>query len=116
MPCPEDSCTGTLRRKDSRHGLFYGCDQWRKTGCVGAIGCHPDGSPLGVPAKQSTRKTRMAAHAAFDPIWKDGPMSRSEAYAWLAIKMGRVEVHMGEMSESECLEVISICAAYYAKT
>lgn len=34
------------------------------------------------------RYKRIVAHRAFDRIWKNHVMSRSEAYGWLAFKLG----------------------------
>lgn len=112
MPCPETGCKGRLRRKASKHGLFYGCNQWGATGCPGSIGCHPDGKPLGVPASSTVKNLRIQAHAAFDPIWKDGMMRRGQAYRWLSNKMGK-QIHIGELTADECKEVIRLSLEFY---
>ena len=56
-------------------------------------------------------KARMAAHAAFDPIWRSGRMSRSEAYRWLAYNIGvPVEYcHMQMLTEEMCAKVVAVC-------
>lgn len=63
----------------------------------------PPGSPLA--------KARIAAHAAFDPLWKHGPLSRRAAYDWLAIKLRlhRDDTHMVLFDEATCQRVVWIC-------
>lgn len=58
-----------------------------------------------------TRRLRQQAHAAFDPIWKGGSMSRSAAYAWLrnATGMTKKQCHMAWMSAAELSRVIDVC-------
>ena len=52
--------------------------------------------------------SRMAAHAAFDPIWKEGHMPRRDAYGWLAEQLGitRGECHMLHFDERTCRKVV----------
>lgn len=111
MPCPEPGCPGTLRRKWSpaNRQWFYGCTRWADFGCHGAIGCHADGRPLGKPADQATRKSRREAHEAFDELWQEGWMSRSDAYAWVSKAMGIDEAHMAEMTKEQCARVVELC-------
>lgn len=53
----------------------------------------------------------MAAHAEFDPIWRDGLVGRKEAYAWLASQLGiHTDVcHIGMFDEEMCRKVAEIC-------
>lgn len=113
-PCPEAGCDGTIKRRYSNkyRRFFYGCTRWMH-GCRAGVGCHPDGRPLGTPATHETRRARMRAHAAFDPLWKTKRMSRARAYAWLAEAMERREVHMGEMDVWECELVIRLVRQHY---
>lgn len=111
MACPEPGCGGQLRRRFSprfeRH--FYGCTEYNRTGCTGSIGAHRDGRPLGIPADGPTKEWRKKAHAALDPLWKEGHVSRGKAYRWLAKKL-RVtgEVHIGEMGINDCRRAIAV--------
>lgn len=113
MPCPELGCDGTLRRKWSpaNRQWFYGCDRWAKKGCPGAIGCHADGSPLGQPADQETRRARREAHEAFDELWEEGWMQRHAAYEWLAKELNISEAHMASMDKRQCQQVVELCQA-----
>jgi hypothetical protein len=113
LQCPEPGCNGTLKRKWSpaNRQWFYGCDRWASKGCHGAVGCHPDGSPLGRPADQTTRRARREAHEAFDELWEEGWMSRSAAYDWLAREMDLSEAHMAKMDKRQCAQVVERCRA-----
>lgn len=71
---------------------------------------------LGVPADAATRQARIDAHAAFDRVWSGGAKgARQRAYSWLAAKMGRDVVHIGEMTVAECVEVVAHCEALMAE-
>ena len=61
------------------------------------------------PADDTTRRARRAAHAAFDPLWKDGSISRSEAYIGLAEFLGysRRNTHIGYFNFEECQKVVA---------
>lgn len=107
--CPEPGCGGKMRRKDTRFGLAYLCDRWFETRCPGALGCHTDGTPLGIPADQATRRERQKAHTIFDRLWKDGWMSRGAAYRWLSAQMGEDDPHIAKMDAASCQRVIA-CA------
>lgn len=60
---------------------------------------------LSVP--QSNQRLREKAHAAFDPIWKDGLTSRANAYRLLAEALGvsEPEAHMKAMGQKLLLRV-----------
>lgn len=84
--------------------VCWPCDAW--------VGCHIGGDgqqPLGELANEELRAARMSAHAAFDPLWKDGEMTRDAAYEWLSETTGipRVRCHIGMMDAVECRLVVS---------
>jgi ssDNA-binding Zn-finger/Zn-ribbon topoisomerase 1 len=114
LKCPEPGCAGRLVLKESKYGLFYGCEFWPIDRCPGSHGAHPDGAPLGEPADQATKKARMRAHDAFDRLWKGrgAPMSRTEAYEWVQEAMGMTseEAHIGRFSLEECDGLIASLA------
>lgn len=81
-------------------------------GCRAYVGVHKgssDNAPKGTLANRETRKARKAAHAAFDPLWKDGAMRRGDAYAELAAFMGvdAKRCHIGYMNPQECERVVA---------
>jgi hypothetical protein len=57
-----------------------------------------------------THFARRNAHEAFDPIWKQGKLSRSEAYKRLArvLQMTRKECHIKKMDADTARRVPSV--------
>lgn len=93
-------------RPDLKHKLFWKCD------CGAFVSCHGTTSKAkGSPAGLETRRLRLAAHMAFDPMWSSGKMKRNDAYRWLAAKLGihRDDCHIGLMDRQQALEVIKVC-------
>lgn len=96
-------------RPDLHHKHFYLCE------CGAYCGCHPRSVvPLGRPCGPDTRRARMIAHDTFDPIWRDGHMSRSKAYQWLARETGIpfAECHIGMMTADQARLVTRIALAF----
>jgi hypothetical protein len=62
------------------------------------------GKPL---ASAETHEARKAAHAAFDPLWSGGVMSRASAYQALSDVLGipKKDCHMGAMDEATARRV-----------
>ncbi len=88
---------------------------WRCVPCKAHVGCHPGTvKPLGRLANAELRVWKMAAHAAFDPLWKSGQMRRRDAYAWLAVQLGRSEAntHIGMFDVDLCKQVVQVAEAY----
>ena len=82
----------------------FPCDAW--------VGTHKNsGEPLGRLANAELRMAKRKAHAAFDPLWKSGQMSRKKAYALLSEKMGLTpdETHIGMFDVEQCKTVILLC-------
>ena len=63
-------------------------------------------------ADRATHDARKAAHAAFDPIWKSGRLSRGDAYKRLANALGmtRRDCHMKLMTAEQAQRVPAIAA------
>lgn len=94
-------------RPDLYHKTFWECEP-----CDAYVGCHPNtDTPLGRLANFDLRMAKQAAHASFDPLWKDGKMSRASAYKWLSEQLGinRKDCHIGMFDEETCERVVSIC-------
>ena len=107
--CPE--CGAPLKLKKSKYGVDYACTRRDTDGCKGSHGAHPDGTPLGVPADQRTKRLRMVAHNAFDPLWKGERASfasRGEAYLWMQITMGmnKHEAHISRFGRDDCKKLV----------
>lgn len=96
--CPY--CGSEAKLLGSSAPLYRGTDYgpvWLCSPCGAWVGCHPGSAlPLGRLADASLRQAKMAAHAAFDPLWRrkmerDGlgkGHARSRAYQWLAGQLG----------------------------
>lgn len=102
---------------------------WNCTPCKAFVGCHEAGKyvvmhgkkiysdgtmPLGVLANAELRQAKKMAHASFDPVWKEGGMTRKQAYAWLSAQLGIEpdDCHMGMMSVETCNRVVDLCVRY----
>lgn len=104
-------------RPDLAHLRFWQC-----VPCGAYVGCHKGtAKPLGRLANAELREAKVAAHAAFDPLWKfttfkDGHqvMTRNAAYEWLADQLGipRADCHIGMFDVERCRLVVALCRFY----
>ncbi len=64
-------------------------------------------------ANAELRAAKQEAHAAFDPIWKTGRLSRTDAYLWLARQLGipSASAHIGMFDVAMCQRVVEVCRA-----
>lgn len=53
------------------------------------------------------------AHAAFDPVWKGGQITRTQAYALLAksMRIPITECHIGMFDVAQCKAVVALCSS-----
>jgi zinc-finger-containing domain len=118
MICPYCSQPATLvygkavypQRKHLWKKMFWACKP-RKAW----VGCHPGTvTPLGNLADADLRAARAKAHEAFDPLWDGGLMTRTQAYIWLANRIGlrREDVHIGRFNAEQCQRVIDECSNF----
>jgi len=94
-------------------GKSYGLAYWCKP-CDAMVGCHKGTTiPKGTLADKKTRLARMAAHDAFDAIWKGGQVKRKQAYHWLCRRLGLTEqeCHIGMFDESTARLVVAVVKA-----
>ena len=99
-------------RPDLHEKKFYQCAP-----CDAYVGCHPGTTnALGRLANAELRKAKMAAHSAFDPLWKSGAKKRGSAYAWLsdALGMNKKDCHIGMMDVADCHRVVEACKRHNA--
>ena len=82
------------------HELWF----WRCNPCDAQVGCHRGGArvnvgggvqvesdgtlPLGRLANAPLRSARLRAHDLFEQLWRNGGMTRAEAYGWMAAVLG----------------------------
>jgi hypothetical protein len=72
-----------------------------------------------IPAGPVIKALRHKAHLSFDRIWREGLMSRTQAYYWLAKKLGIPErgAHMGRMIDEDILyRTIKVSDELYGST
>ncbi len=93
---------------------------WTCVPCQAWVGCHPGTErPHGGLANAEHRAAKMAAHAAFDPLWKkkmardacSKSSARRAGYRWLSEQLGIPfeKTHIGYMSLDECRKVVEVC-------
>ena len=118
-----DYCKKPAKLVDSAEiygGVSYGM-VWACLPCNAWVGCHQNSkthAPLGRLANAQLRKAKIAAHAAFDPIWhrlvqngQSKSSARKDAYLWLADQLGikPKECHIGKFDLATCREVVQVC-------
>ena len=94
-------------------GKIYLC---RK--CDAYVGCHNGtDQSLGRLANARLRHAKKIAHSYFDRIWKDGYMSRTNAYTWLSNQLGipKEYTHIGMFKIETCNRVIWLSYNYLQK-
>lgn len=88
---------------------------WACAPCDARVGTYADNvTPLGTLAGPELRAARRRAHAAFDPIWKAGPGSRFDAYAWLADALGLAFelTHIARFDLATCARVVELARTH----
>ncbi|MBK8752385.1 MAG: hypothetical protein IPL99_12380 [Candidatus Competibacteraceae bacterium] len=96
-------------RPDLYDKWFYQCAP-----CEAYVGCHPGTErPLGRLANVELRQAKIAAHAAFDPLWQSRHAHRRDAYAWLAEQLGIAvkHCHIGQFDIDQCRRVVVVCTS-----
>lgn len=88
---------------------------WNCSDCNAYVGTHKNSknnAPLGTLANAQLRRMRNLAHAAFDPIWKSGRLSRGKAYQSLGYHLGITDIskkcHIALFNEEQCKKVIEV--------
>lgn len=95
---------------------------WLCNQCGAYCGVHRGTlKPLGTPAGAETRRARLSAHAAFDPLWQkrqrlseiSKTKARNRGYQWLADQLGirRADCHIAMMDAATAWRVVEICRA-----
>ena len=105
--CPY--CSSKVRWCENKeiYGRNYGKSYmiWLCDNCKAYIGCHHNTkSPLGTLANKELREERKKTHAMFDIIWKEGTMTRKDAYKILNKHFGEV-VHIGWTDIEWCKKI-----------
>lgn len=114
-------CGGKVKLADASEvhgpkarGKIYLC-----TNCNACVGVHKGTTkPMGTLANTVLRLKRQEAHRVFDAIWKTRGITRSEAYGWLAGRMGlpKHRAHIAYFNVAQCDEAIRLCRDYEYET
>ena len=93
---------------------------WLCESCDAYVGCHKKGAktplgtsdgnyPLGTPANSELRKLRSKVHCEFDPLWKNGHISRSWAYKQLAklMQLPADKCHIAMFDVDNCQQALA---------
>ena len=86
--------------KENSYGWVWICEP-----CGAWVGCHKGTTvPLGTLANRELRLARTEVHSWFDRFWREGIMSRYDAYLWLGEKMGlsKRECHIALFTLEHC--------------
>ena len=98
------------------YGMVYAC-----LPCDAYVGARLTGNgayrSLGRLAQAKLRNLKRQVHSLFDPIWKEGRMSRDKAYLQLAKKMNiqREFCHVGMFDETQCEQALQIIGRWVEK-
>lgn len=108
MKCPYCKKEAEWTSNDVVYGKRYGKSfmcYWCKN-CDAYVGCHNNTrEPLGIMANKELRQLRIKCHELFDELWKNGEMTRHQAYRYLEEKTG--VRHIGSTNKEECLAIIT---------
>ncbi|MDE1484376.1 zinc-finger-containing protein [Xenorhabdus bovienii] len=97
-------------RHNDKWPWFYVC--WS---CDARVGMHPDTNiPLGYLADEPTRRARRDGKEEFEEMRKRGNFERTEAYRWLAWRLGISfrKCHFGWFDTDMCNKAANICRGF----
>lgn len=105
--CPHCSADVRIATHQEIYGRDYGEWPWVYlcTGCSAYVGMHPfTNIPLGTLATEEIRNARKRCKIPFERLYKSGGMSRTEAYAALAVALNipAAECHFGWFDIEMC--------------
>ena len=100
------SADGIYRNND-KNTMLYVCSKY--PACDSYVRVHPGTKiPMGTMADRQLRALRNEAHRNFDQLYKQGLMSKEDAYLWLASILAAPlgQAHIGYLGEYYCRQVI----------
>jgi hypothetical protein len=105
MICPKCKKEAPWVENKEKYGRNYGksymCYYCKE--CDTYVGCHNNTrKALGTMADKETQQWRMKAHQVFDPLWRNGKMTRKQAYEFIGNR------HIGESDIEQCQKIINI--------
>ena len=109
--CPYCGAPTQLADDSEIYGRPYSGKIWICRPCRAWVGCHRGTRrALGRVADKRLRVLKHRAHDVFDLLWKEGHMTRSEAYVALSEILGLPpgHTHIGMFDADLCRRVITI--------
>lgn len=102
--CPK--CNERAEKTETKYGIRFSCE-----------GCSLWSWGYAPLVSAQTHAYRKKAHDAFDSLWREEHMTRTEAYAILSEKMGieKTHCHIRNFSVHQCKQVISIAELLLGK-
>ena len=116
MKCPYCGRRAILRNasyvyKDhTSEKLLYVCSAYPE--CDSYVGVHAGTLlPKGTLANGDLRHKRIKTHKLFDAIWKNGILSRKDAYRWMqdTFCLSDHQAHIGQFSDYRCDCLMAEC-------
>lgn len=117
MNCPYCNKKASFITSKKFYGKDYGSNMYICRPCDAYVGTHGNTTrALGTMAKYELRELRKKAHAAFDPLWRDKIMTRTEAYTWMqeTMKLEKKDAHIGLFDEEQCQRLV-IASLWYVQ-
>jgi hypothetical protein len=119
VTCPYCGAEAVLVDSEEVYGRSYGLIYLCRP-CRAWVGVHKGTEmPLGRLANKELREWKIAAHAAFDPLWQakmrrdncSKGQARKAAYTWLAEKLGIPlrKCHIGMFDIDLCKRTVEVC-------
>lgn len=114
MKCPYCGGSVTYRSADgiyreNPHGvMLYVCSRYPS--CDAYVRVHEGTTiPVGSLANGELRALRRETHQWFDRLYREGIMTKDDAYEWLSelISAPRAHAHIGLLGEYRCRQVIA---------
>lgn len=114
--CPYCGREAVLRRasyvhkKKALEEYLYVCSGYPQ--CDSYVGVHTGTkTPRGSLADRNLRRKRTQAHRLFDAIWKNGILSRKDAYRWMqdTFCLSSEQAHIGQFSDYRCDCLMTEC-------
>ena len=116
IKCPYCGKSAVLRKASyvykemAAEEYVYVCSNY--PGCNSYVGVHSGSiEPKGTLANGDLRNKRIHAHKLFDKIWKQGIMSRANAYHWMRDRFGLSDeqAHIGKFNDYMCDQLMAEC-------
>jgi len=106
LDCP--NCGSSMTLRQSRFGLFYGCDNYYLNQCTGRVSAKSDGTVKIPYISYAEKQARYYAKEAFDKLWQNGCFTKQEAFNWLCKEMNcaRSEALISKFTIQQCTELL----------